>query len=267
MANQEESQTTLMMEYPNILIYKGTRCPFNPDNIVYAKPKITNHGGYVIGAQYKLSCQLADGSHVTDVLVPIILQTPVMTTTFGMSSKEHDGKIKGNVDVTFYDQAGPDVHAFKQVMGLWDRKLLALAKKNKSVWFNSNKITDAILDYLYISMIRKNVRKTDQKEFSDSFRAKIPRRQERFECEVYNAAQQPIPIDELTRMSEIRELCRLSGIWISETMFVASFEAIQIQKVGEGRMTGFSFVGDEAYGTPNNTEDEKEENEELLMHD
>lgn len=232
-------------DYPNVLIYKGTRFPFNPHKIVYTKPKPTAHGGYVINTSYPLEGTLVDGTQVL-ASVDIVLQTPTMSTTFGFSTKEHEGgKIRGTIDLTFYDDAGADIQAFKAVMGLWDELLLTRAKESKAIWFRSNKITDDILAYLYNPMIRENVRKSDGKRFSDSFRSKVPRRFDRFDVEVYNDRQQPISLDELTRQCQVRMLVRQTGIWFSDTMFVSSFEAPQLQKMGEGRLTGYGFV-DEA---------------------
>lgn len=228
--------------YPDILIFKGTRFPFDPHKVVYTSPKKTSHGGYLVQCMYEVEGNLADGTPVSQS-VPIVLQTPEMVTTFGMSAKEHDGgKIRGTVDVAFRDNAGQDVSAFHDVMKLWDRLVLEKAKSEKATWFKSSKITDEILDYLYNPMVRKNIRKSDGKEFSDSFRSKIPRRYERFDCEAYDDQARPIPLSDITRMATIRKLCRHTGVWFSDTMFVSSFEALQIQKMQDGKMQGYSFV-------------------------
>jgi hypothetical protein len=233
------------VSYPNVLIHCHTRFEFDPHKIIYSNPKPSGHGGYVVKAQYPLDGHLVDGTPIKQN-VDILLQTPEMTTTFGMSTKEHDGKIKGTVDVTFYDDVSNDVDSFKAVMNLWDQLLLEEAKKCKYAWFKSAKVTDDILAYLYNPMVRKNIRKTDNKAFSDSFRSKIPRRFDRFDCECYNNREKPIPLGEITRMCSLRKLCRHTGIWFSDTMFVSSFESIQIQKMSDGRITGYSFVDSES---------------------
>ena len=197
----------------------------------------------MINCKYPVDGKLPDGTRVRQD-VDLVFQTPVMSTTFGMSKKEHDGKIKGTIDLSFYDTGDSDVQAFHQVMLLWDRLLLKKAKKNKKTWFNSNKVTDDILNYLFNPMVRKNIRKTDGKEFSDSFRAKVKRRFERFEAEAYNASEEPISLDEITRQSQVRLLVRQTGIWFSETMFVSSFETFQIQKMADGEITGYAFIDD-----------------------
>lgn len=231
--------------YPNVLIYQGTRYPFDPHNVIYGTPKKTAHGGYKIDLTYLIKGTLADGTPV-ERSVPIVLQTPTMTTTFGFSSKEmKDGKVKGNVDLTFYENMSDAARIFKQVLHLWDQLLLERAKKQKVQWFKSNKVTDDILTYLYNPLVRENVRKSDGKQFADSFRLKIPRRGDRFDVEVWDANKNPIALDEITRGCSVRGLVRHNGIWFGDSMFCSSFETQQLQKQGDGRPSGFSFVPDD----------------------
>jgi hypothetical protein len=243
MESKLDQTTQQILDYPDILIYRGTRFAFNPHLVKYSSPKPTSHGGYVVQCTYPIiKNKLSDGTNVS-IDVDIMLQTPVMQTTFGMSTKEHDkGKIRGTVDLCFSPGSAKEVDAFHDVLLLWDKLLLKRAQNNKKVWFKSNKITDDILQYLYNPIIRKNKSKNDDKEYPDSFRSKIPRRFNRFECEVYNAEEEPISLDEITRGCTLRKICRHTGIWFGETMFVSSFETPQIQKMGEGKLSGYAFV-------------------------
>ena len=221
------------VQYPNVLMYNGRLYPFNPHNIQYSLPKVTQHGGYVVQCSYKIS---------DNVIAPVFLQTPVMTSTFGLTTGEQEGKIRGSVDVTFNDSSGPEVELFKQTMSMWDSLLLQMAKDNKQKWFKSAKITDEILDYLHIPMVRENVRKSDGQRFSDSMKGKIKRRNDQFCCEVFDSNKNPITLDDLARSSKIRMLLVQSGVWFSESMFVSSFDTPQIQLISSGQMNGFSFV-------------------------
>ena len=198
----------------------------------------------MISATYPVDGKLRDGTPVK-ADVPLILQSPVMTTSFGMSTQERDGTIKGGVDLTFNDMAPDNVMAFKDVMTLFDRLLLEKAKECKLKWFKSNKMTDAILDYLYIPMVRENIRKSDGQRFADTLRPKIRRRNNKFVCEVFDADGNPISIDEITPRCQIKALLSQTGIWLSESMFVSSFEASQIQMMASGSLSGYSFVDDE----------------------
>ena len=226
---------TDIVTYPAVLIYNGQKYAFDPHNVEYSLPKVTQHGGYKVTCTYKISDNLR---------VPIVIQTPVMTSTFGLSTAEHDGTLKASVDVTFDDKAGSDVASFKRVMCLWDSLLLQMAKDNKERWFKSTKISDEILDYLFIPTVRENVRKSDGQKFFDSIKGKVKQKNDQFICEVFGKDKSRIKIEDLGRQSMIRMLLVQSGVWFSESMFVSSFDCPQIQMVASGRLSGFSFVDD-----------------------
>lgn len=232
-----------LLSYPDILIYNGTRFAFNPHKIKYSTPKPTQHGGYRVQLSYPIKGVLADGTAV-EKDVTIFLQTPACRTNFGVSGKVHEGKLKSSIDITFFDDADSQVRAFKDVIALWDKLLLQKAKDSKEEWFGKqSKITDDILDFLYIPMIKKNKGK-DGREFPDSFRAKVPRRNNTYDADAYNAEEQPISMDEISRESVIKIFCKHSGVYFNNTMFTSSHQAIQIQKISEGKITGFAFVPD-----------------------
>lgn len=226
-----------IVNYPEVLIYNGKKYPFNPYMVEYSGPKVTQHGGYKVTCTYKID---------ENIRVPIVIQTPVMTSTFGLSTAEHDGVLRASVDVTFDDKTGPDVALFKRVMSLWDSLLLQMAKDNKEKWFKSGKITDEILDYLFIPTVRENVRKSDGQKFFDSIKGKVKQKNNQFYCEVFTKDKSKMRIEDLGRQSMIRMLLVQSGIWFSESMFVSSFDCPQIQMVASGRLSGFSFVDDES---------------------
>jgi hypothetical protein len=234
----DDSQTRL--SYPNVLIFNASRFPFNPSKVVYASPKPQSNGGYRISCSYRLKGKLADGTPV-NANVPIVLQSPKCKTSFGVSSKEYDGKLKSNIDITFYEDCGKEAEDFKAVMELWDRMLLAKAKSMKSEWFTSDKITDDILDFLYHPMIKRNKTK-DGGEYPPSFRAKVGRRGNTITSEAYNAKEEPISMDEITRESVVALYCKHTGIFFNNTMFVSSHECQQIQKHADGVLSGFAFV-------------------------
>src|SRR4051812_28307030 len=87
----------VMVAYPKILVYQGRKYPFNPHSIIFSEPQRTSHGGFVVKQTY----QLRDEQAGINEVVPILLQTPLMLTTFGLSEKEHDGKLKAQIDLHF----------------------------------------------------------------------------------------------------------------------------------------------------------------------
>jgi len=231
--------------FPKCLVYRNTRFEFNPQLIQYSAPKKTAHGGYCIQATYPINGTLSDGTSV-QANAPIVLQTPVMQTSFGFSINDRDGSTKGGVDLTFNDDAPADVMAFKDVMDLWDRLLVTKAKSSKVEWFKSSKVSDDIIDYLYCKIVRENVRKSDGQKFADTLRPKIRRRSDQFVVDVFDIDGKPISIEEITPRSQIRALLSNSGIWLSDTLLVASFECAQIQQMASPELSGFAFVDDNA---------------------
>lgn len=227
--------TTVSEPYPEVLIYNGKKYHFDPHKVEYSDPKVTQHGGYKVTCSYRLS----DNENV-----PIVIQTPIMTSTFGLSTAVHDGNIRSSVDVTFDDKGGHETLRFKQVMQLWDSLLLQMAKDNKERWFKSSKITNEILDYLFIPTVRENIRKSDGQKFFDSMKGKIKKKNEQYVCEVYAKDKSIIKLEDIGRHSMIRMLLCQSGVWFSESMFVSSFDCPQIQMVATGQLDGFSFIDD-----------------------
>lgn len=234
-----------VLTYPNILVYDNKRYAFDPHKVIYSNPSVNNHGGHVITCKYPIQYEIGNGSSEQRE-VDIVIQTPEMQTTFGFSKQEHEkDKVSGSISVTFYDDASASAQSFKNVMALWDSLLLQKAKDKKTVWFDSDRLTDEILDYLYNPMVKKNIRKKDGRQFEDSFKAKVPRYGDRFDCEVYAKDATPISLDEITPMCAVRMQCHQTGIWFSDKSFVSSFKTPQVQKLKEGKQTGFAFVGDQ----------------------
>jgi hypothetical protein len=229
-----------MTTYPKVLLYNNTLHPFDPHRIEYSNPRVTQHGGYVIQCKYKLDSGL---------LVPIILQTPILPTTFGANTQvEQDGKAKSSIDISFDGTLSPAMALFKKTIALWDTLVLQMAKDKKEVWFKqSTKITDEILDYLYIPMLRKTKRK-DGSYFPECLKGKIKPNN----CQVFNADRESIHVSDVTRGASVRVLLEQSGLWFNDKLFVSSFEAAQIQLVVATTLNGYGFVEEDTEMTSAN---------------
>ena len=238
----EADDAQQQLAYPRVFLHNGKLYPFNPHNVIYADPKPNSHGGLVIKCTYPISVVSEDGTKPVVVETPMSLQTPVMSTAFGMSSKEHDGKLVTKVDVVFEEGASADVRAFEEVMKLWDRLILAKAKKMKASWFKSAKITDDILDYLYIPMCRSNESK-DGVVYPDSFRTKVQQTKGGVKlCEVFDVHRKPATLSSVTPRCTLRKQCEQTGIWFTDKMFVSAFSVRQIQVITPGRSADYGFA-------------------------
>ena len=215
--------------YPEILVYNGQKYPFNPARVRYSAPSKTAHGSYVIRTTYALP---------SGTEVPVVLQTPVITSQFGFGVTERDGQVKGGIDLTFLDTSPPDVMALKRVMAEWDALILKTAKENRLSWFQSKKATDDIIDYLHCPLVRENVRKSDGMRFADALRPKV--RHTAVQC--YDAEGNSIEATAFGPRSLVRAMLKQTGIWLSDSMFVASMEATHLQLMESPTVVGFPFV-------------------------
>jgi hypothetical protein len=175
-----------------------------------------------------------------------------MVTCFGVNLSDRDGQNKAGIDLAFMDSAPSDVQAFKAVMEEWDRLLVQTAKANRAAWFRSEKVSDSIIDYLYCPCVRPNIRKSDGQRFADTMRPKIKRRTDngtdKLGLDAFDDAGAPIDPLTIGPKSEVRVIVTQTGIWISESMFVCSFEAVQAQLLGKPQLAGFGFV--DAHSAP-----------------
>lgn len=232
--------------YPKVLVYRGTRFEFNPHLVQFGEPKKTPHGSYVLNVTYPLKGVLRDGVTHVQADVPIVLQTPVMATNFGFSVMERDGQLKGSVDFAFYDNDSDEVHQFKELMVLWDTVLLAAAKTRRVEWFKSNsKASDEIIEYLFCPTVKENIRQSDGKKFADSLKPKVRRRSEQWQMQCFDEASKPLQVEDVVSKSRIRGLLTLTCVWLTETSFVASLEATQVQVVVPAQMGGYGFIDDQ----------------------
>jgi len=238
-------QTQQPQTYPKALVYRGTRFEFNPHLVQFGDPKKTPHGSYVLNVTYPLRGTLRDGVTQVHADVPVVLQTPVMTTNFGFSVMERDGQLKGSVDFAFYDNDSDEVHRFKETMLLWDSILLATAKTRRVEWFKSNaKASDEIIEYLFCPSVKENVRQSDGKRFADSLKPKVRRRSDQWQMQCFDESSKPLGVEDVTSKSRVRGLLTLSCVWLTETSFVASLEATQVQVVVPAQVGGYGFIDD-----------------------
>jgi len=232
----------ILPAYPKVLVYNGAKYPFDPHRIVFSDPERTSHGGFVVKQQY----QLRDEKAGINELVPILLQTPVMKTTFGLSEKEQEGQIRAQIDLNFGSRvADKEVQAFYDVLKLWDDIILFTAMKRKTTWFKDSNITKDILTYLYKPLVRKNVRQKDGREFPDCFRVRVPKKFGRYETVVYDHTKAEVTLDYVKGDSSLQALVQQSGIWFSPTMWTSSCRAIQVKLAKDQRLNGYSFVEEE----------------------
>lgn len=239
-----------------ILIYNGARYPFDPHRIVFGEPQKTQHGSWVVNAEYLLA--LPNGRAQK---VPIILQTPNMRTTFGFTDKAFGAKqgeskneeSRAQVDLSFATKSqDAAVQAFWEVLELTDELTMQHAIKNKAKWFRDGNLSNEILRYLYKGFKRKNVRKSDGRVFYDDIKPRIQKRYGKYECGVFNHERKPFkednrtPLDlkDVTRGCFLSALLMFNGLWFASTSWSATFRALQLKLAPQQSFDNYSFVED-----------------------
>ena len=238
--------------YPKIFVFRERLWPFDPHRIRFSDPERTAHGSYVVNETY----HLVDEKEGINEMLPITIQTPVMRTPFGKSEKEHDGKVGASIELCFGNESSrpQKVQDFYDVIALWDQLTLKTAMKNRATWFKgSQNLSDEVLTYLYNSMIRKNIRVKDQKEFPESFRMVLPRRYDRIETEAFDHNRKAISLSDIQANDRVSALFTHGGLWFTAKMFSSSKRALQLKKAESTVIKGYGFVpeeGDERMASP-----------------
>jgi hypothetical protein len=230
-----------MASFPNILIFNGKRYPFNPHQIVFSSPKPSGHGGYHVKQEYLLKDDKGK-----QIKVPIVVQTPVMHSQWGLSEKEYDGKTNASLDLRF-DKDSKECEQFHDVMILWDAVIVETAIKNKSSWFKDSRLTNEILQYLYHPMVKKNISEKDgvRREYPDSLRLKIQKRYGRYECDVFDQDKKPTTLQAIKADSSMQSLFSNTGLWFSSKSFTSSNRALQVKTCASHKITGCGFLDEE----------------------
>lgn len=270
---QNPTEVKADKSWPKVLVYMGRRYAFNPHKIIFGEPSKTSHGSFVVNAQYPIT--LDSGSTQR---VPIILQTPRMRTQFGFSDKKFsggkasgpgdakeggggEGETRAQCDLTFANkESDPALQEFHEVLEVADEVTLAHAIKNKARWFRDPNISTEILRYLYKGWKRRNIRKTDGRQFFDDIRPRVQKRYNKYECGVFNAEKKPfkedgspLTVHDIKRGSTLSSLIEFNGIWFLSTSWSVTFKYLQVRIEQQQNYDSYSFVEDGSSSAPEDT--------------
>jgi len=248
----EEAARRPITEFPRVLYYKkdgdpadrARLLPFDPRNIVYSKPQRMDYGGCHVECQYRL----VDAEKGLNTLIPITLQSPLMSSRWGLNVHDKAGQRKTiSVDLSFYGmEKNPVVLEFHDVLAMWDDLVLEQAKKEKRAWFKgADDIHEDVLKHFFKRITKPSKRASDGKIFSPSLRAKVYKRYNNYECEAYTNEDPPklCPMESIKEGTELTALIRHTGIWFGDNSFTSAFKLIQAQVSKSEKMVGFGLVG------------------------
>jgi hypothetical protein len=225
--------------FAHVLLHNGTLHEFDAAKMIFSSRVDRGKGGAVVNVTYPVDTEVQqpDGKHYTvRTEVPVILQTPPLPTTFGLSTQQFDkGAPKTTIDVTFRENTSQEADLFHETMRYADFMIRLAARHNKKQWF-TKPVTDELLDFLYTPMVRKNVNRANGNEYSDSMRAKLRRAGcGAYTAMCYDVAHTPVPMESIVPQSMVRLAIKMSGIWFTDNTYVPSFDTLQAQHLGGGQ--------------------------------
>jgi hypothetical protein len=213
---------------PRVLLYNKRLYPFDPKNIVYGGKKQTPFGSSVVEMKYHLD----DGNDRVAPInpVPIVLQTPVMKSPFGVSTSNLGGKTGFNLQLAFNGIANnEELRNFYIAIKLWDEQNLEATKSNREQWFkNGAKLSDEVLAYTQrkISAMSSG---TDDKQYPPRINAKLNTRGGDVTTAFYDNACNVIDHTRLVRFCEVRAILKCNGMWFRDGAYSVSFKCEQAQ--------------------------------------
>lgn len=241
---------------PKVLAYQRSPAhpvklySFEPQNIIYSPIK-RSFGAYVVDMTYHL---VDEADHI-DAVVPIVLQTPLMRSPWGVceskfENKDRNGQPKKvyNLHLSFNNMdREPEIESFFKVLYAWDEHNLETARLNRAKWFPTlrNLTEDAVVNFQKrITQIRVNTKTGDQ--YPPRLDTKIDVRFGRISTKFFDADCSPIESSFVSNNSTVRALVKCNGMWFSNNNFSISFVASQVQLGANNNFENYSFADADA---------------------
>ena len=212
----------------------------NVDDITFSEPKKNNFGGGSIYVSYKGR--------------PLILQTPYMTTPFGVSAFDppDGGQTKYSLDLSFRDvDINPSAQNLLTTLTKFDKKLVNEALKNSLTWFKTKHTSTEVIKALFSGQVRYSIdRETGEvnENYKPTFKVKVPYSREKCNVEVYDDDKNRVEYEHLDEIvgkgSKVRAVISCSGLWFAGGKFGVSWRLMHLQKKGGAVLSQFAFQED-----------------------
>lgn len=226
-----------------MVIHGSNKYRFDVNNVILGSPK-----------QLKTS-KRADVSYRvkytngTSRDVPLVFQTPVLSSNFGFSQYKYDkndstAKTKLSMDATFRDENS----AVLATIRAFDAKLVELIQDQMSSFLPKKKQNAELVDLMYTPLV-----KTTEKDgvvYSPFVRFKIMSFEQDgvisanvkcFTADSKKDGFEEIEVGELGAGCEFRAFCSFEGVYVSPKAFCPIIRADQLQKISDGKTDGFAF--------------------------
>jgi hypothetical protein len=245
---------------------------FKPENIRFSSLRTTKHGGKVVYINYDYEDNRSPK--------PLRIQMPKMKTPFGISGwdtsrlDKKDSSPTENSNDTLELSIG-DNHEIVEKFEQMDLIIISQAVENSKEYFKK-KYAEDYIKMQYKSAIKFNENEDGERDtkYPPRLKTKLYKDSEFvYKTQVFNTAKELLKIDVynyleiLPKGSECVTLLECAGIWIINEKFGVSWRPAQMKVYkSDTKLSGYSFIDDEAEDQEednNETEEDNNETEEL----
>ena len=199
------------------------------DDLLYRNPRRNAQGGMTVYTNLK------------DKPWPgnVVVQVPPGRAPFGVSKGlNDDGKNtdKFSIEISFDDiDTNEEMRQYKEFIEDYDDTIIDGASANCEKWFGKKIPRDAIAE-----LIRRNVRKSKNPQYSDTVRFRVPYSNGQFTAKLYDMDMNEISWDKCGSNSVIIPLTTSKSIWFVNKMFGTTWELDHAVLVKEGGHAGYT---------------------------
>ena len=224
------------------LLFGKAKYAFDPTNLIVGTPRQLRNSKKA-DISYRLT--LANGT--TKDVSPVILQTPVLKTTFGFSTYRHVGgdRIKLSLDARFSD---PD-SAVLATLRATDAHLVKVIKSRLDEFVSAKKRSPEMVNLMYNDLVRSNEKDGVVYDPSVSFKIAsseegglVQARIKVFTADSTSGSFQEIEVGEIGKGATYRGVVSVEGIYVTPQSLTPKLRIDQAQKLSDGTATGFAFV-------------------------
>jgi hypothetical protein len=164
----------------------------------------------------------------------LVVQTPSMSLPFGMNCYDKGEYPKYSTELSF---GGTDKStlAFYEKMCEMDEVLVDAGVKNSMAWFKKKKSSRDVIDAMYNRTVKVPTDKETGEEltqFPKRMRLKIPCKDGKFECEVFNTKGEKLtaPLgDVLVRGATVKAIIQCVGLWVSSSNYMCQWKLVRAE--------------------------------------
>jgi hypothetical protein len=199
---------------------------FDPSSVKFSPLSKTSKGGKIVYLNFPNSQR-------------IVLQTPVMSSPFGISTYDDasDGKRSYSLDASFKGfESNPKLASFLSKCRAFDETLIDVAAENSKAWFGKE-MSKEMISVLF----RKSVRDATDPKYAPTLRLKITPN-----TEYYDEHQNKVDMEYIIKGTSFRAIVELSSVFFVNKQFGVTWRIVQLAVTSRpDRLSGFAFQGDD----------------------